>query len=219
MEPHFAAAALVTIDVQVDTLDGGPLEIPGTSAAVPAIDALCGAFREARRPIVHMIRLYTADGANAEPARRGLVSGSVPILRPGSLGRLLAPGVLASDAVDLDDDLLLSGKPFVVGIGEVVMYKPRWGAFFDTALEDYLRRNEVDTVVVCGCNYPNCPRASVYEASERDFRIVLVDDAVSGVYDLGRQEMETIGVSVMPTAEVVSAVHALTGAQQSEPSR
>jgi hypothetical protein len=33
--PHFASAALITIDTQVDTLDSQPLEIPGTSLMLP----------------------------------------------------------------------------------------------------------------------------------------------------------------------------------------
>ena len=37
-EPQLDASALITIDVQRDTLDGAPLEIPGTSAALPAMD-------------------------------------------------------------------------------------------------------------------------------------------------------------------------------------
>jgi hypothetical protein len=36
---------LVTIDTQVETLDGGQLEIAGTSAAVPRIAQLCKGFR------------------------------------------------------------------------------------------------------------------------------------------------------------------------------
>ena len=63
--PAFESIALVTIDVQNDTLDGQPLEVPGTSAALPKITQLCEAFRKARRPIVHMVRLYLADGSNA----------------------------------------------------------------------------------------------------------------------------------------------------------
>ncbi len=34
VEPHLATSALLTIDTQVDTLDGQPLEIPGTSAVL-----------------------------------------------------------------------------------------------------------------------------------------------------------------------------------------
>ena len=38
--PDFAASALITIDTQRDVLDGQPLEIPGASAILPAIQRL-----------------------------------------------------------------------------------------------------------------------------------------------------------------------------------
>jgi nicotinamidase-related amidase len=204
IEPHFESAALLTIDVQVDTLDGGPLEIPGTSAAVPRIISLCQAFRRAGRPIVHIVRIYRADGTNAEPLRMELVTGPTPVLRPGTPGRLLAPGLIPHRLAEFDDELLLSGRAQQLGEREAVLYKPRWGAFFGTTLDDHLRESHIDTVVVAGCNYPNCPRTSVYEASERDYRIVLVEDAVSGLYERGRAEMANIGVTLCHTDSVIA---------------
>jgi nicotinamidase-related amidase len=211
VEPHFDSAALLTIDVQVDTLDGGPLEVPGTSAAVPRIASLCQAFREAGLPIVHIVRIYRADGSNAEPVRKQLVAGSIPVLRAGTPGRLLAPGLAPDPSARLDDDLLLSGRAQRLGDREIVLYKPRWGAFFGTTLDNYLNENHVDTVVVAGCNYPNCPRTSIYEASERDYRLVLVNDAVSGLYDRGRAEMANIGVTLCAADAVIAAVRDTTG--------
>jgi len=206
VEPHFNSAALLTIDVQTDTLDGGALEIPGTSTAVPQIASLCEAFRGAGLPIVHIVRLYLADGSNAEPVRRELVARSTPMLRPGTPGRLLAPGLTPEAAAQFDDELLLSGQPQRLTDHEIILYKPRWGAFYGTRLDDYLRENRVDTVVIAGCNYPNCPRTSIYEASERDYRIALVEDAISGLYELGRTEMANIGVTLHPTESVVASL-------------
>jgi nicotinamidase-related amidase len=207
VSPAFGAAALITIDTQVDTLDGQPLEVPGTSAAVLRIAALAAAFRAAGRPIVHVVRLYRADGSNVDLGRRAAVQAGAAILAPGSSGSQLAPGVVErADAFELAAEELLAGRVQDVGPGEVVMYKPRWGAFYATTLEDHLRRRDVSTLVFCGCNFPNCPRTSIYEASERDFRVVLADDAVSGLYDRGRQELEGIGVALMPTANLLDAV-------------
>jgi len=45
-----------------------------------------------------------------------------------------------------------------------------------------------------GSNFPNCPRATIYEASERDFRIIAVTDAISLLDGRGIRELETIGV-------------------------
>jgi nicotinamidase-related amidase len=64
----------------------------------------------------------------------------------------------------------------------------------------------VDTLVFAGCNFPNCLRASIYEASERDFKIVLVEDAVSGLYQKGKGEMTTIGVQVTNAEAVRKAI-------------
>jgi nicotinamidase-related amidase len=202
--PHFDRAALVIIDTQVDTLDGQPLEIPGTTEALPNIGDLCRIFRGVGQPIVHVVRLYLADGSNAEPSRRDLVQGSTPVLRPGTPGRQIAPGVLEPDCPALDDELLLGGAVQLLGEREVAMYKPRWGAFFHTPLETHLQTVGVDTLVFSGCNFPNCPRTSIYEASERDYRLVLASDAVSGLYERGTSEMEGIGVHVLSTREILS---------------
>jgi nicotinamidase-related amidase len=205
--PDFASAALVTIDTQVDTLDGGPLEIPGTSAAVPRIVSLAASFRTADKPIVHVVRLYRRDGSNVDLCRRSVVEAGAELLNPGSSGSQLAPGIVKDpDGFTLDPDTLLAGRPQDVTPGEVVIYKPRWGAFYETPLEDHLRRQGVSTVVFCGCNFPNCPRTSIYEASERDFRVVLANDAVSGLYDRGAAELQNIGVSLMPTSEIIESL-------------
>ena len=204
--PDFSSAALVTIDVQVDTLDGERLEIPGTSAAVPQVGALAAGFREAGLPVVHVVRLYKTDGSNAELCRRGAIESGIEILAPGSRGSQLAPGILEDGAFSLDPETLLGGRPQEVGGREVVLFKPRWGAFYGTDLENHLRRERASTIVFAGCNFPNCPRTSIYEASERDFRVVVAEDAISGIYDRGREELRNIGVRVMATAEIVESL-------------
>lgn len=204
--PDFAASALITIDTQHDVLDGQPLEIPGTSAVLPAMRRLLDAFRHAHAPIVHIVRLYRPDGSNVDLCRRGLVEAGRAILAPGTTGSELAPGLLADPAVRLDPHLLLAGDIQEVGSREVVIYKPRWGAFYKTPLESYLGARGVSTVVFCGCNFPNCPRTSLYEASERDFRVVLATDAISGLYDQGERELAAIGVQLMTSEEIAAAL-------------
>ena len=49
-----------------------------------------------------------------------------------------------------------------------------WDAFYGTQLETHLRVHEIRTLVVFGCNLPNCPRATLFGASSRDFCTVLV---------------------------------------------
>lgn len=208
--PDFAAAALITIDTQRDVLDGGPFEIPGTSAALGAMRLLAQAFRGVGRPIVHIVRLYEPDGANVDLCRRQAVQHGMSALAPGAPGSQLAAELLPEPGLTLDAGVLLAGGAQRLGPGEAAIYKPRWGAFYDTPLEDHLRERHINTLVFCGCNFPNCPRTSIYEASERDFRIVLARDALSGLYERGEHELEGIGVHLMSASEIAEALLAAT---------
>ena len=80
-----------------------------------------------------------------------------------------------------------------------VIYKPRWDGFHDTPLESHLRSLSVTTAVIVGCNFPNCPRATAYGASMRDFRVALLRDAVSGVYPRGLAELNNISIDTPKT--------------------
>lgn len=194
--PLPASAALVLIDVQRDTYaEDAPLYVEGTRQAISAMACLATAFRERGLPIVHVVRLYRPDGVNVDLVRRHAIQQGARLLVPGSPGSQIAPDLLPN-AVELDHESLLGGDLQKVGARECIMYKPRWGAFYQTKLEQHLRDNGSDTVVFAGCNFPNCPRTTIYEASERDFRVVLVSDAVSGLYDRGIEECRGIGVDV-----------------------
>ncbi len=78
------------------------------------------------------------------------------------------------------------------------------GSILQYIIRKALHNLDVNTVVVCGCNFPNCPRTTIYEVSERDFRIVLAKDATSLIYDIGLRELENIGVSLMNTDECMA---------------
>jgi nicotinamidase-related amidase len=200
--PDLAYAALVTIDVQQDVLDGGTLGVPGTRDALAGIERLTAWFRRAQKPIVHAIRLYSPDGEDVDLCRRSAVEQGARTLIAGSPGSQLA-GALASNAA-LDHELLRRGELQSLTANEVAMYKPRWGAFYRTDLEQHLRERAITTIVFCGANFPNCPRTSIYEASERDFRIVLATDAISGLYDRASKELANIGVHLMSTGELLA---------------
>jgi nicotinamidase-related amidase len=202
IQPDFGAMALVTIDMQNDFLEGQPFEIPGTSEILPQMRELVETFRRARRPVIHVVRLYKSDGSNADLCRRSAVEQGAAIVRPGTPGAELAPPLLPARESKLDPELLLSGAVQPLGPNEWAIYKPRWGAFFGTSLEQHLLSLGVTSLAFAGCNFPNCPRTSIYEASERDFRIVLVEDAISGLYDRGRDEMKNIGVVLMTSEQL-----------------
>lgn len=63
-EPELSKSALITIDTQCDTLDGQPLEIPGTPQALPNMKLLLDEYRKLRLPIVHIVRAVYNNGDN-----------------------------------------------------------------------------------------------------------------------------------------------------------
>ena len=115
---------------------------------------------------------------------------------------------LLQTQVELDTAELLSGRPQQIGPAEYLLYKPRWNAFYDTRLLTLLTEQRVDTVVIGGCNYPNCPRATAFGASERDLRVVMASDALSGFDERSATEMDRIGVHSMDVEQIVAGLHA-----------
>ncbi|WP_208092371.1 cysteine hydrolase family protein [Blastococcus xanthinilyticus] len=210
VDPHLSPepdrAALLVIDTQVDFLDGGSSTIAGTSAVLPTLARLVRGFRAAARPVVHVVRLY--EGADVDLPRRTLIASGAPVVRPGSPGSELAPDLRPAPGALLSPRELLAGQLQPLGDREWAMWKPRWGAFHRTPLDAHLRSLGVSTVVVAGCNYPNCPRATVYGASEHDYRTLIARDAVSGVAPLHLEEAARMGVLHAATADILARLPA-----------
>lgn len=206
--PQWDRAALLTVDVQKDFgRPGSATWSPDKDRVVPAVAGLADLFRREGLPVVHIVRLYRSDGSNADPCRRQRIESGHRIVEPGTDGAEIVAALKPSSSARLDAGLLLGGGIQAWSGREWVIYKPRWGAFYATPLEGHLRALGVTTLVVCGFNFPNCPRATIYEATERDFRVVMVRDGVSGLYERGIEEIRNIGVAVMAAEAVAAAVH------------
>lgn len=167
-----AATALLTVDLQLARVPGG---------CPPAMrEALLGRleeFRAAGRPIVHAL------GGKVPPGE-------------GQVWEALDRSFLPKPGAHLYGQYLARGRIQRLGANEVALYKPGWGAFYRTPLEAYLRAVGAETLLVAGCGFPCGPRATLYEASERLFATVLLEDAVSGLYTLARTEMAGLGISL-----------------------
>src|SRR5690606_39382917 len=158
----------------------------------------------ARRPTARGGRhLRCAAGHGRALRRRSLGVATHRARRAPLPGRRLER---RAEPPELDDRLLLDGGIQHLGPNEFALYKPRWGAFYDTPLDTHLRGLGVSTLVFAGCNFPNCPRTSIYEASERDYRTVLAVDAVSGAYDRGLAELAGIGVHLLTVDEIEASL-------------
>jgi nicotinamidase-related amidase len=201
--PLPANSALIIIDTQNDfTLADAPARIPGTQEVVPAIKSVLELYRSGGRPIFHIVRLYKKDGSNVDACRRARIEQGASIVRPGTEGAEIVAALKPDIGVRLDAPTLLDGQPQRIGDREWILYKPRWSAFHGTSLNTLLERLGVDTLAVVGCNFPNCPRATIYDASNRDMHIVVVTDAMSGLYEQGIQELCYIGVEMMAVEDI-----------------
>lgn len=200
--PEPSKMALLTIDVQREFQPGGASGRIENASAGAAAEKLADAFRRKGLPVVHIVRIYLPDGSNADICRRSRIIEGDHLLAPGSDSSQIAPGLLPDPSIRLDHVLLLSGGVQHIGPAEWVIYKPRFGAFYQTPLLEHLRRLDITTLAITGSNYPNCPRTTIYEASERDFRIVAVRDAISLLDESGIGELEAVGVLCLDSREV-----------------
>lgn len=198
--PERGRAALLTINAQRDfTNQDSPLKSCGARRALPALTSLVHGFRASGAPIFHAVRLYRPDGSNVDIFRRKAVEEGLRVLMPGTFGAELIDDLKPASEVRLDPENLFDGGFQEIGRNEWIHYKPRWGAFHETALEDRLHGLGISTVVICGCNFSTSGRATVYEAGARDFRVILVTDALSGAQEESLCELGRIGVYLMNT--------------------
>ncbi len=202
-KPNFESMALITIDTQMDTLQGGRFAVPGTSKALPQMAALAKIFRQLHKPIIHIIRIYKKDGSNADICRRRQIERGFSAFREGSDGCAIAPDILPQKTAGLAYQKLLKGNIQKLSKNEAVIYKPRWGAFYHTPLAPYLAKRNIDTLLFTGCNYPSCLRVSIFEASQRDYRIIMAPDAVSGFHQSAEKELKNISVQLIKTADLL----------------
>lgn len=168
--------ALLVIDMQGGFIDEtSPTCIPAARETIPACAAVQEKARELGIPVIFVIRKYAADGSDVEFTRYPdwLRGGKPCSTETGPLG--WAP-------------------VFAVKPGDILLYKPRYSAFFQTNLDGLLRRKGIDTVVVTGTTTPNCIRATVFDAISLDYNTVLLEDCCSSVTEeIQRVSMDCMG--------------------------
>jgi nicotinamidase-related amidase len=199
--PQKGTAALLTLSAQQDFLrPGSPYRASGAQRVLPALARTVRGFRAQGAPLFHAVRLYRPDGSNVDACRRQAIEEGLRVFMPGTMGVELLDEVRPDRAVvRLDARGLLDGGFQALGKAEWAFYRPRWGAFHETALETRLGALGITTLVICGFNFTTAMRATIYEASARDFRIVLVTDAIGNGSEAAIQELARIGVYLMPS--------------------
>lgn len=205
--PERGKVALLTINAQRDFIQqGSPLRTSGVTQALQGVVRLAKGFRQQGLPVVHAVRLYRPDGSNVDICRRQAVEEGLRVLMPGTSGAELIDELKPYPSARLSHEDLLAGEFQQLGEREWAMYRPRWGAFFGTRLEEHLRALGVTTIVICGFNFTTSGRATIYDAGARDFRVVLASDAISNANEEGLKELGRIGVYLMNVEHCLSWV-------------
>jgi nicotinamidase-related amidase len=203
---------LIIVDMQNDFLhpDGGfgqrarqrPERRAGMlllAETVPMVRHLLDGFRQAGRPVVHVITTFQPDYADAQLPhwRTGLTGDGSEFLVEGSWGARII-------------DELTPQR------GEYVVAKKSYGGFANPSLNTILRFLGVSTCVVAGVTTAICVSNTVRGGVDFNYRMILVEDAVAEQSrELHEAEIEILGrvfADVKSTADVIAL---LTGIGQS----
>jgi ureidoacrylate peracid hydrolase len=165
--------ALVNIDVQRCFVSDSPLACPGARTVIPRINRIAGVCRASGILVVHVRHVLNADASNA-----GVLGEISPIVKQG----LIAAG---SESAELHPDLLVDSS-------DVLVDKPRFGAFHGTDLERILRVRGIDSIIVSGLVTNVCCDTTAREAFARDIRVFFLSDgtATSGTDELTADEIQ-----------------------------
>ena len=185
-------SALLTIDMHNDIAHPeGRALMPDAAHKVPVMNAILDAWREAREPVIHVIRSYRADTWDVERFRVPAFQADRGWAIEGTWGQRIVDRLTPE-----------AGEPVVV--------KQRFSAFAFTELDLLLRRAGVTKVVVCGVNLPNCPRTTMYDAVGLDYDVVAVADALATTDDethrSNLKDLAAIGVRVATAEDVIKEV-------------
>jgi nicotinamidase-related amidase len=151
--------AVVVVDfVEGFTNPASPLACDA-GAAVEAARALLDAARAAAVPVIFTTVSYTDDDLE----RAAMFVAKAPALAT------LRPG---SPWIEVDPRLAPRTE-------EPVLVKLFASAFFGTELDELLRRASCDTVVVMGASTSGCVRATVVDAVQYGYRVLVPREAVA----------------------------------------
>jgi biuret amidohydrolase len=147
--------ALVNVDMQRRFVERAELG----EQVLATINLLTATAREAGMLVIHTRHVLRPDGSNM-----GLLA-ELPPIRDGELNE-------GTESAALHPDLVVDDR-------DVIVDKPRFGAFHGTDLELILPSQSLDSIIITGISTPICCDTTAREAHARDIRAFLVADATA----------------------------------------
>jgi len=196
--------ALVVVDMQRGFVDPGEaMEVPPARDTVPAIRALLEAFRAARLPVVFTAFVYS-------PNVPLLVGELHPEHKPAPPNAPRGFGRPSSSCLEGDPSAEVI-PALAPRESEPVIRKRRYDAFAGSDLDGVLRARDVTSLVVTGTMTDICVLATVVGALNREYRVTVVDDAVSTLWpEIQRATLDIIGRAFGRVVSSKSVIDTLT---------
>ncbi len=153
--------AILIIDVHAGHIGGdATIPVPGGESIIRPLDDLLKEARKSKVPIIQVLHKPRQNGVEvrSNPFWNSVSFARVyPHIREHNIG--LASPLLEIDSTDYTVDT-----------------KKRYSAFYGTDLEILLRSLCVDTVVLAGLTTDCCVLNTAFDAFNRDFKVVLVEN-------------------------------------------
>jgi nicotinamidase-related amidase len=169
--------------------------------ALPHIQRLLEAARDAKIPVVHITMLSDS----------GMV---------GWFDAAHRDSIVAGRGAGPNDEAALARKRRAAEImdevkpapGEVVLKKTAPSAFWGTPLAAHLNFHQIDTLIICGEATSGCVRASVVEAASYRYRVQVVEECVfdrhEATHAMNLFDMHQKYADVIPLSEALQLMQA-----------
>lgn len=184
------STAVVAVDMHRGHLDPVVATLPlAAERCGPVIRRAAELFQELRAVslrIIHVVTEYRDSGEIASNPFWKAIHDDPAKARKG----ILRHNLVGSQGTEIITELYAKGDLVVRG-------KKRYSAFYATDLEFLLRGLGVDTVILAGINTTTCILCTAFEATNRDFRVVIASDAVDS---MDGDEMHRFALRVMEAA-------------------
>ncbi len=174
-----ARTALINVDMQRCFVEGSPLASPDGLALAERVNRLSAVCREAGALVVHTRGWMRPDGSNL-----------------GVMGEIVPPFIYGlytagAETAEIHDAVVVEDR-------DVILNKPRYGAFTSSELELILRSKGIDTVIISGIATNICCETTAREAAQLDFQVFFLSDGTA------TKEMNGVPADVLQRATCAS---------------
>lgn len=177
---NLAATALIVVDMQNDfcAADGWlasiGVDITPARSPIPVLAGLLPRLRAADVPVVWLNWGNRPDRANLPPGVLHVydadgTGGGIGAVLPGGRGPVLERGSPSAAVV----------AELEPAAGDVHVAKYRMSGFQDTELDSVLRNLRVDTLLFAGVNADQCVLATLMDAANLGYDVLVLQDAVA----------------------------------------